>query len=203
MLMLVSGATTTVRQYPQVGVLVVPAARNDPAALALRPGCWAMDNGAYAGFDAAAFVQMLETFHGQRGCRFVTAPDVVADAHATLSRWPFWAQLLRGLGWVPALVLQDGMTPADVPWREIGAVFVGGSTEWKLGPQAQQLASYAKARGLWVHVGRVNSRRRIAIATALGGDSFDGSGYSMFPDTHIPNGVRDAAFAAQQARLDL
>lgn len=201
MLLLVSGATVTVKRWQQVGELIVPAARSLPDSLRLAPGMWAMDNGAYSGFDVEAFVRMLETFHGRKGCRFVSCPDVVADAHATLTRWPFWSRLIRGVGFVPALVLQDGMTPADVPWQEIGAVFVGGSTEWKLGEQARTLCAYAKSRGLWVHVGRVNSRQRIAVAYRMGADSFDGGQYSMFPDRRIPEGVADVAATLAQGEL--
>lgn len=189
MLMLVSGATATVRRYPGVGELIVPGAGNAPDSLRLVPGRWAMDNGAFAGFDAAAFVDMLQAFYGRPGCRFVTAPDVVADCHATLERWPFWSRLIRGVGFVPALVAQDGLTVPEVPWREVGALFIGGSTEWKTGPQARGLCAYAKARGLWVHVGRVNSRERIQAIHAMGADSFDGSGWSRWPDARIPKGL--------------
>ncbi len=148
-------------------------------------------------------VRMLERFHGRKGCRFVCCPDVVADAHGTLARWPFWSQLVRGVGFVPALVLQDGMVTSEVPWSELGAVFVGGSTEWKLGPQARTLCAYAKTRGLWVHVGRVNSKQRIAEAHRMGADSFDGGQYSMFADRRIPEGVADVASVLAQTELAL
>jgi len=159
-----------------------------------------MDNGAYAGFDAQAFVRMLERFYGRRGCRFVAAPDAVADAHRTLQQWPFWSRLIRGVGFVPALVGQDGMTVEDIPWREIGTLFIGGTTEWKLGRQAMALTAYAKARGLWVHMGRVNSLKRIAYAVQLGCDSFDGSSFSKWPDRWIPKGI-EWSNDAQQAQL--
>lgn len=201
MMLFVSGATATVRKWRQVGELIVPSAGNAPESLKLAPGCWAMDNGAYSGFEPDAFVAMLERFHGRIGCRFVTAPDVVADAHATMQRWPFWSRLIRGVGFVPALVAQDGLTVGDVPWAELGALFIGGSTEWKLGPQARDLMAYAKTRGLWVHVGRVNSQRRILHFARQGADSFDGGQYSMFADRRIPEGVADAEFAQAQGVL--
>jgi hypothetical protein len=188
MILLVSGATVTKRRYPQVGTLVVPGAWNEAA---LVPGRWAMDNGAYSGFDCAAFMAMLDKFRARRGCLFVTAPDVVGDGAATLERWPFWAAVIRGVGFVPALVLQDGMLAADIPWRHVGAVFVGGSTEWKLSPQAATLVAYARTRGLWAHMGRVNSAARINHAARIGCLSFDGGQYSRFPDRRIPEGLRD------------
>ena len=201
MILLVSGTTASSRRYRDVGELIVPSAGSAPDALRLEPGRWAMDNGAYAGFDAAAFVRMLERFYGRRGCRFVAAPDVVADAHQTLTQWPFWSRLIRGLGFVPALVGQDGMTVADLPWSELGALFIGGSTEWKLGPQAEGLMAYANSRGLWVHMGRVNSRRRIWAAARKGCHSFDGSSYSRWGNRWIPDGLADAQIAATQGRL--
>lgn len=206
MLLFVSGATTTVRRYPGIGELIVPAAKNDPESLRLVPGLWAMDNGAYSRFDATLFMEMLHAFHGRKGCRFVTAPDVVADAHETLKRWPFWSAVIRGAGFVPALVAQDGMLASEVPWPEIGALFVGGTTEWKLGARARTLMAYAKARGLWVHVGRVNTRSRIFEAMDAGADSCDGSGFSWFPDKRIPMGLRwidEASGREAQAELSL
>lgn len=187
MLILVSGATS----YPRggdVGHLVVPKQWNLPQSLDLRPGEWAMDNGCFGGLDEGAFVRMLEAYHGYQGYqpRFVTAPDKVGDAAWTLSRWPFWSRLIRGLGWPVALVGQDGLAPDRVPWDEMDALFVGGTTAWKEGREAATLCGYAKARGKWVHWGRVNGRRRFRLAQEAGADSIDGTGFSMFPDINIP-----------------
>ena len=205
MILFVSGATVTVKRFPQVGELIVPSAGNNPDALRLEWGKWAMDNGAFSTFDPGLFMAMLQAYHGRKGCRFVSAPDVVADAYATLQRWPFWSAVIRGAGFVPALVLQDGMLAAEVPWREVGAVFVGGSTEWKLGTQARTLMAYAKSRGLWVHVGRVNTQQRIWEAVEAGADSCDGTGFTWFPDKRIPKGVAwiDQALTQQREQADL
>jgi hypothetical protein len=162
---------------------------------------WAMDNGAYSKFDADLFIAMLEQFYRRPGCRFVCAPDVVADAHATLSRWPFWQAVIRGVGFPPALVIQDGMTPGDIPWGEVCAIFVGGSTEWKLGPLASAIVAYAKGRGLWVHYGRVNSTKRIWWIARNGADSFDGSQNSWFPDIKIPRSLATVEATDQQETL--
>lgn len=182
MLVLVSGATRFPRTET-VGHLIVP--RQWATTLELHPGQWAMDNGAFSGFDEGAYLRMLERWHGHPGCLFVTAPDVVADAAATLARWPFWSRLLRGLGFAPAFVAQDGLTPDRVPW-DMGALFIGGSTTYKESAEARSLCAMAKARGIWVHWGRVNGKRRYELAMKAGCDSIDGSGFSMFPDTNIP-----------------
>ena len=48
----------------------------------------------------------------------------------------------------------------------------------------------AKRRGKWVHVGRVNTKRRVEIARAMKADSIDGTACSRWPDTKIPAGLR-------------
>lgn len=200
--MFVSGATATAAKFKAVGELIVPGAGNAPDSLRLVPGMWGMDNGIFNAppgeFDSGSFMRMLHRYHGRKGCRFVAAPDVVGDGAATLARWPFWAGVIRGAGFIPALVLQDGMLVSDVPWRDLGAVFVGGFTEWKMGPQARDLMAYAKARGLWVHVGRVNSEERTWTIFQRGADSFDGTGFSMFPDINIPKGLAWIADAKRE-----
>jgi hypothetical protein len=185
MLLLVSGATRHPRGET-VGHLVVPKQGNAPQSLGLQPGQWAMDNGAFTGFDAGAFVRMLQRFDGIPGCLFVTAPDVVGDAACTRDLWPFWSRLIRGVGHRPALVAQDGLRPGDVPWDELGALFVGGSTEFKEGRLARTLCGIARAKGVWCHWGRVNGKRRYELAMKAGAQSIDGTGFSMFPDTNIP-----------------
>ena len=203
MILFVSGATATSRRFKSVGELIVPDAGNDPDVLKLIPGRWAMDNGAFIEFKADRFVAMLQRFHKRPGCRFVAAPDAVGDSHQTALNWPFWSKLIRGCGFAPALVAQDGLTPADVPWGETAALFIGGHTEWKLGPQAQTLISYAKSRGLWVHMGRVNSQVRIWDAYRKGVDSFDGSKYSRWSDKWIPEAVETLAATDQQTQFVL
>jgi hypothetical protein len=208
MILLVSGAT----KYPRderVGHLIVPKQWN--VNLDLSPGRWAMDNGAFSGFDAGAFVRMMERFADVPGCLFVTAPDVVADAASTLALWPFWSQLIAGVGRRPAFVAQDGLTHDRVPWEtlrdEKGVLFIGGSTAFKEGATVRSLVGYAAARGLWVHWGRVNGQRRLElILKAMQGCpdfSFDGSGFSRWPDTNIPMVAEWIQAIQQQPELSL
>jgi hypothetical protein len=200
LLLLVSGATRTPRS-DRVGHLIVPRARNRATQLNLQPRRWAMDNGARAGFDERAFLRMLETHMGHPGCLFVVAPDVVGDAKATLARWRFWSRLIRGLGWIPAFVAQDGLTSHTTPWSDLGALFIGGTTVFKESRVVRSLCGIAQARGLWVHWGRVNSRRRYALALKAGAQSFDGSGFSRWPDTNIPHVAQWHAAIRQQPEL--
>jgi hypothetical protein len=41
-----------------------------------------------------------------------------------------------------------------------------------------------------VHMGRVNTRRRLRLAWELGIDTVDGTGFSQWGDIRIPMGVR-------------
>lgn len=108
-------------------------------------------------------------------CLFATAPDVVGDAAATAERSGPLLAPIRALGFPVAYVLQDGQEDVPVPWDRIDAVFVGGSTEFKLGPIAAELCREAKRRGLWVHMGRVNSFKRLRYAASVSCDSADGT----------------------------
>jgi len=160
-----------------------------------------MDNGAFSGFDPGPFVRMLEAFDGQDGECFVTAPDVVGDAAATSALWPFWSRLIRGVRRRPAYVVQDGITPDLLP--DAPAYFIGGTTAIKESEEAARICAYAKGHGLWVHWGRVNTRRRMALAYRAGADSYDGTGWSMFPDARVPKAVGWMdAIRAQPALFD-
>jgi hypothetical protein len=185
LLLLVSGATLYPREENE-GYLIAPKQWSRKSIADLRPRKWAIDNFAYSGFDVAAFMRTLEVFYAVPGCLFVSAPDVVGDAAATRDLWPFWSRLIRGLGLTPGFVAQDGIRPDQVPWDDGIALFIGGTTEFKESSLAMNLIGYAKARGIWAHVGRVNGRRRYAMMLKAGADSIDGTGFSRHPDVNIP-----------------
>ena len=193
MRLFVSGATATLRRYPgspYLGTLIVPGARNrlDPVLSAGLP--WAADNAAFTGFDPGTFCAMLGRLAEKPGCRFVACPDHVGDAIRTAELFRTWHPVVTALGLPVALVLQDGQDRVGVPWELVDAVFVGGSTEFKLGPVAAGLVGEARDRGKWAHLGRCNTRRRFRHAHQLGCDSVDGSGFSRWPDQRIPLGLR-------------
>ena len=202
MILLVSGATSHPRSAT-VGHLVVPRQWNPPKTLKLQPRQWAMDNGCFVGFDPGAFMRMLYAFKEEPECLFVTVPDVVGDAASTLDLWPFWSAVVRAVGRAPAFVAQNGLTADRVPWDDFGTVFIGGDDAFKDGPHARALCAYAKARGKWVHWGRVNGKRRYELAIKAGADSIDGTGFSMYPDTNIPKAEEWRAAIASQPELAL
>jgi len=147
---------------------------------------FALDNGCFSAgesFDAEAWLHWLVRYTPHRAtCLFAVAPDVVADAAATIERSRPWLKVIRALGFPAAFVGQDGQEDLPVPWDEFDCWFTGGSTEWKLSEAAYRLAAEAKRRGKWVHMGRVNSWRRFRAAAVSGYDSADGTFIAFHPE---------------------
>jgi hypothetical protein len=166
MILLVSGATVTTSRlagHPHLGWLAVP--RCCPVATRTVQGwLWAADNDCYQRLDRAAYIAMLKRIAAADTSRllFVSVPDVVGDAAATMLRWQLWRPVLRHYGLPAAFVAQDGQQIAGVPWSEMAALFIGGSTRFKE-RESGPLIAEAKRRGLWVHAGRVNTLRRAEL----------------------------------------
>jgi hypothetical protein len=159
-----------------VGQLLTPLTRyrlRDPS----KP--WAIDNGAFSSFDQASFLSLLERESSRKAdCLFVTAPDVVSSARRTLEVFEHWKSRLAG--WNIALVCQDGQESLPIPWSELGAIFIGGSTAWKISDNATHCIKAAQLLGKWVHVGRVNDPQRFEHFLKLGVDSIDGTGIARY-----------------------
>lgn len=189
--LLVSGATRVLAQYaghPNLGGLVTPRTGNDPAWYARHRFPYAADNDAYSNFDDIRYLRMLDRLAAtEQQPLWVTVPDVVGDARATAQRWVQWAGVLRDFGLPAAYVAQNGVDPDDIPWTQIACVFIGGDDDFKLGPAAHRVASRAHVKGCAIHVGRVNSLKRIGYARWLGAATIDGSSASMFSATWIPS----------------
>lgn len=191
MILLVSGSTKSVAKHApssrgRLGVLLTPANGNRIQNVVDSGLPWACDNSAYSNFDAGAFARMACRVAGLPRLLWVSCPDVVANAAATLARFEHWGPWLSGFGLPVAFVGQDGIESLTVPWERFACFFIGGSTEWKLSQAAADLGLEAKRRGKWLHMGRVNSDRRIAAASLRQVDSIDGTACSMYGEAHIP-----------------
>ena len=149
---------------------------------------WCADNGAFSDrFNEADWWRFLvENAHAASTCAFAVAPDVVGDAWRTMIRSRPWFAKIRALGYPVALVAQDGLEHQPIPWHDFDVLFIGGSTEWKLGPEARVIVADAKSRGKRVHMGRVNSERRFRYAKAIGCDSVDGTFLTFGPNQNLP-----------------
>lgn len=177
---------------PNVGRLLSPRQFSRAYDTAVAGVPWAADNDCFQGLDAEAYRRMLDAIQGLPGCRFVVAPDVVAQWKATRERFEEWFNEIAECGQPIAYVIQDGQPYDGIPWHRIDALFVGGTDEFKCSDQAHDLVLTAKRRGLWTHMGRVNTARRMRLAKSWGCDSVDGTSVSMFTDKRLPERLEQA-----------
>lgn len=171
-----------------IGWLITPRRPMLRAAQTLfRRYAWAADNECYSldeRFDFDRYKRfLLRTREYPGRCLFVTVPDFVGDAKVTAQYWTEFAPRMRMPGLPLAYVAQDGLT--ELPDEDFDCLFIGGTTRYKLSPTVAHLARQAKARGLWVHMGRVNSIVRMQHAHRIGVDSVDGTGWAKNPQRHI------------------
>src|SRR3990167_587536 len=150
-----------------------------PRARLTELNCWAADNGCFSKgelFDLSKFYAWLDKVkYAQSNCLFAVAPDVLSNARATIERSTPVLIYLRKEGWKAAFVAQDGQELFDPDWDSFDCLFIGGSTEFKLGASAARLIQEAKEHEKWVHIGRVNSASRGHYFSRLGEDSADGT----------------------------
>jgi len=149
---------------------------------------YGLDNGAWTAFqqgcllDEGLFMRAVDLM-GEKA-DWIVLPDIVAGGRRSLDYTLLWLDRLRGIPVRLLIAVQDGMAPADV--RDLlgpgVGIFVGGTTEWKEST-AGEWGVLARRRNCYLHVGRVNSIRRIAICSAAGADSWDGSSASRFAAT--------------------
>lgn len=133
---------------------------------------------------------------------WMTVPDVPFDARATLQQFADWAGMSSHLPL--AFCVQDGAEAAGIPWDwpNLRCLFMAGSTEYKISQEMADICREGKRRGLWIHGGRVNSRRRIRYLLGLDFvDSIDGSGFDKFRDAHLGWGLAECSATSYQLVL--
>lgn len=114
-------------------------------------------------------------------CLFATSPDAYPDAVESQRRGLEYAPLIRELGFPVAIVAQDGAERLSWPWEDFDCLFIGGEqrwpgrSEWKESETAAHLVKRARNAGKWVHMGRVNTPRRLGRAWRMGVLSADGT----------------------------
>ncbi len=156
------------------GQLLTPLTRNRNAG-----ELYGIDNGAFSNFSERAWRATIAKQDGARDrCLFVTLPDIVGAAQRTLELFRHFRHELHT--WPLAFVAQDGAERIEMPWGFMSAVFVGGSTEWKMSQAAADVVKAAKIFGKHVHVGRINTPDRWRHFDELGADTCDGSGVSRY-----------------------
>lgn len=164
-------------------IILTPHKRRSPPA-GFR---YALDNGAWSAYqqghplDLVAFADAVDRLGAQAD--WVVAPDIVAGGERSLDLSASWLPRLRQLPLV-LIAVQDGMTPAmlaPLVGPRVG-IFLGGSTDWKLATMPVW-GAFASARGLYFHVARVNTRRRIRLAHWAGASSIDGTSATRYAVT--------------------
>lgn len=164
---------------------------------------WVADNGAWSDFtqakefDGSRFARFIGWVAAQAKAgnppRWVALPDIVMGGIASLDLSIAWLRWLRR---IPAMasarfmiVVQNGMESCPSALarlrRVVGpmvGVFVGGDTDWKLRTKAFWRA-FTHMLGALLHVGRVNSAKRIESCGKCEVDSFDGTSIVRFPKT--------------------
>jgi hypothetical protein len=174
-----------------IGLILQPGSHLHPAAPRYR--FWAADNGCFAGganFDPYRWFEWLcglPDVTVRRRCLFATAPDVLCDAPSTWGGSAPWLALIRAGGVPAALVGQNGVEDHGPTWDNDhlwDVMFIGGDTDWKCSNEARDVAREAQLRGKWVHVGRVNSWRRLDLVAGWDVDSVDGTLLRFGPDAN-------------------
>jgi hypothetical protein len=141
---------------------------------------YGLDNGAFTRFDPNTFERMAIKAKDDPLCDWIVMPDVVGDAYSTGALFDHWVQRLD-LDEKRAYVLQDGATLGMVPWGQIECLFVGGTDAFRDSSRCWEIVLEAKAQGKTIHIGRVNTPRRIVYWDRVA-DSFDGSGLARFEE---------------------
>lgn len=164
-------------KYPhRLAHLMTPENNKEP-----RPHTkWALDNGVFGAWsqnkkwNEEPFYNYLNNWSCFKPL-WVVVPDWVADRKKTLDLWQEHISTILNYNVIPAFVVQDGMTPKDVPGNaEI--IFVGGSTSWKWKNLKIWTSNFER-----VHVGRVNTYNLCYQALEAGAESCDGTGWFRHP----------------------
>lgn len=183
-----TGTRRNLAQFRRYGWRVLLTPQNPKWPEGLHCG---IDNGAWPAFinklpfDGNKFIRLADQ-HGP-AADWVVIPDKVAAGLESLEFSESWMPKLHGLKLL-LLAVQDGMEPDDVsaffrryPRQGFG-IFLGGSTEWKLRTM-YGWGMVAHALGVYYHVARVNSAKRIKLAQEAGADSIDGTSGTLYSVT--------------------
>lgn len=184
---------------------------------------WVGDNGAWSDFtqgkpfDGSRFARFIGWVVGQVKAgnppRWIALPDIVMGGPQSLNLSLAWLRWLRKIPELATmrfmLVVQNGMECCASTLtrlrRVVGplvGVFVGGDTDWKLRTKGFWRA-FTYMLGAILHVGRVNSAKRIESCGKVEADSFDGTSIVRFPNTlRVLERARYGAVVAQ-SQIDI
>jgi hypothetical protein len=167
----------------EFGILTAPYHKGVPVGI-VEGMRWGADLGVLDGpkwlkrFDPdKAFPWLGSMWKHKDTCMFIPVPDVYQDARKTIEAYLEWWTHMWA--WPLAFIAQDGQEDEEFPLPKTWvALFVGGSTEWKLSDAAHGVIIAAQEMGKHIHIGRVNWMRRYRhFAVMEGSDdwTFDGT----------------------------
>lgn len=180
--------TEQVAHHYQIGMMITPDTNGYRTKIPAYP-YWATDNACFnhpETFSLSKYLGWLKDLQQYPLCLFAPAPDVVGNAALTWERSANVLPQIRALNYPAALVAQDGIEYLSIPWDEFDVLFIGGSTEWKLSPAVEELINMAHAQGKHIHMGRVNSEKRLRLANRWGCQTADGTLLAFGPKVHLP-----------------
>ncbi len=162
------------------------------------------DNGAWADFQAGrsfdedSYERFLDWLAAQPVIPdWLVLPDIVAGGLDSLALSIRYINRCRSITPLVLIAVQDGMEADDLAplvGPEAG-IFLGGSTGWKIRKMAEW-GKFCSERGVYYHVARVNSIKRMSQAIGAGADSIDGSSASRYA-VSLPK----LAYAARQSDM--
>lgn len=172
-----------------LGIMTTPMIGNK---VDLTTITWAADTGCFATpekYDSDNYLRWLEErLYAREQCLLVTAPDVFGDGPATLEKAMPVLPRIRDVGFPAALVIQPGITKDDLDWESFDALFFGGPDDWRASEPYFEIVREGHRQGKYMHLGRVNSRKRIRhAADELGVHSVDGTMIGFGPKRHLPS----------------
>ena len=181
---------STLKEIPNLGMILSPMSWRNPFCH------FACDNDVFNAFNKGIlwneemnykYMSMLEKLNNEQTRNlllWVLSPDAVGDWESTIKLAKKYVPLLQSKGLPVAIALQDGCKFDEALAFSPDCVFVAGSTEWKL-KNIKSVCNYFKPHGISVHVGRVNTRRRLIHCKSSGADSADGTVLNRFRNKNI------------------
>lgn len=184
--MYLSGRTAEFFYNPDVFGCIFSYRQTGKQFVALENGCrWMLDNGAFSG--KFVFQQWLKNMDRmmkyQHNCLGIICPDSVflnangqfvkGDWERTLENLNRYRDFIVDRGFPVSYVLQDDHPPHLIPYDLFDCLFVGGTTLWKLSYSVESIARVARRNKKYIHVGRVNSVKR--MKQCYWADSYDGN----------------------------
>jgi len=196
------------RETGRIGHLFSPGAQRGP---------WpwfpyALDNGAFSCWDSQrnifdaqkwgeVYPQWQQLIYWAASAviraKWAIVPDEPGHRAATLAKYEAYVQQVVDAEIIPAIAVQDGMTPQDVRNLKIAprVICVGGTTDWKW----ETVEMWAKEFDR-VHVLRCNSPEKLHYLEQLGVESCDGTGWNR-GDSRQTSGLEEWARKKPEPKL--